>query len=120
MTGGSFKPLTCAGAYSWNFADNVRTDIPTSQLSLQSNYFRKLDITASGSYSDANMGANLNFPQREALALPVTFSGNAVAERISGNFDLGLTYHISRAWKCLRSVPLVKLARSELAANDDG
>ena len=120
VTNNTIGSTSCAGAYSWNFADNIRTDIPTSQLSLHSNYFRKLDITASGSYSDANMGANLNFPQRGGAGTASYLSGNAVAERIEGNVDLGLTYHISKVLEGLRPVPLVELARSELAANDDG
>ena len=99
VTNNTIGSTSCAGAYSWNFADKIRTDIPTSQLSLHSNYFRKLDITASGTYSDANMGANLNFPQRGGAGTASYLFGNAVAERIEGNFDLGLTYHINRSWK---------------------
>ncbi len=98
VTNGSIATNCTNGAYSWNFADNIRTDIPTSQVSLQSNYFRKLDITASGSYSDANMGANLNFPTRTGAGTATYLSGKAVAERIEGNANLGLTYHISKAW----------------------
>jgi opacity protein-like surface antigen len=91
------------GVYNYTFADNIRTDIPTSQLSLQSNYFRKLDITASGSYSDANMTAsnisNLT-NQISSRGSPLSYLfGAANAERITGSADLGLTYHISKAWK---------------------
>lgn len=100
VTNGLIGSTSCTGTYSWGFSDNIRTDIPTSQLSLQSNYFRKLDITASGSYSDANMSAsNISLPQRGGAGTASWLSGAANAERITGNADLGLTYHISKAWK---------------------
>ena len=100
VTNGLIGSTSCTGTYSWGFSDNIRTDIPTSQLSLQSNYFRKLDITASGSYSDANMSAsNISLPQRGGAGTASWLSGTANAERITGNADLGLTYHISKAWK---------------------
>ena len=83
VTNGLIGSTACAGAYTWNFADNVRTDIPTSQVSLHSNYFRKLDITASGSYSDANMTAgNISLPQG-GVGTASWLSGTANAERIT-------------------------------------
>ncbi len=42
------------GLFSFSRSGRVRTGIPTSQLSLQSNYFRKLDLTASGTYSSGH------------------------------------------------------------------
>jgi hypothetical protein len=44
------------------------------------------------------MGANINFPQRGGAGTASYLSGKANAERISGNANLGLTYHISKAW----------------------
>ncbi len=93
---------------------NVRTDIPTGQLSLQSNYFRKLDITASGTYSSASSDylnfadfAHLNTTQPGAPTPPATVStsnsnlfligGFPSTSRVSANADLGVTYHISKS-----------------------
>ncbi|MGA2990859.1 MAG: hypothetical protein ABSD88_10340, partial [Candidatus Korobacteraceae bacterium] len=92
-----------AGAYLYHFSDNLRTTLPTSQLSLRSNYFRKLDITASGTYTDGTSHVT-NIDDR--FRGIVSRSGNVLydntggsgVERIESNFDLGLTYHISKAW----------------------
>jgi hypothetical protein len=76
---------------------NVRTDIPTGQLSLQSNYFHKLDITASGTYSSANSDF-LNFNEFMHGSTATLNSGSPSTGRISANADLGLTYHLSKSW----------------------
>jgi hypothetical protein len=93
---------------------NVRTDIPTGQFSLQSNYFRKLDITASATYSSAssdflnyNEFAHLNSAMPGAPTPPATIStsnsslflinGAPSADRVSANADAGVTYHISKS-----------------------
>ena len=51
---GVLNPLCNTGVFSYSRNDNVRSFFPTSQLSLRSNYFRKLDITADGTYSSGN------------------------------------------------------------------
>ncbi len=92
-----------AGAYLYHFSDNVRTTLPTSQLSLRSNYFRKLDITASGTYSG---GSSDVYNIDDLFRGVVSRSGNVVydnpgsagIERVSTSADLGLTYRFSRAW----------------------
>ena len=62
---------------------NVRTDIPTGQLSLQSNYFRKLDITASGTYSSANSDF-LNFNEfNQSARRPQPLSDHRQPHRVS-------------------------------------
>ncbi len=76
---------------------NVRTDIPTGQLSLQSNYFRNLDITASGTYSSATSDY-LNFNEFMHGSTATLNSGSPSTNRVSANADLGLTYHISKSW----------------------
>jgi hypothetical protein len=80
---------------------NVRTDIPTGQLSLQSNYFRNLDITASATYSSASSDY-LNYNEFSQSARtgpnPYLISGSPSAGHISASANLGLTYHISKSW----------------------
>jgi hypothetical protein len=88
----------CNGLLSFRRSGRVRTDLPTSQLSLQSNYFRKLDITASGSYSSgqsdfSNYQENIN-----SLVTPSQITGSSHTDRVSGNADLGFTYHLTNRW----------------------
>jgi len=88
------------GLYGFNRSGNVRTNIPTSQLSLQSNYFRKLDVTASGTYSSGHSDF-LNYQDfANTVKGPPTFdtATSTRTERVSGNTDLGLTYHVSRSF----------------------
>jgi hypothetical protein len=78
----------------------VRTDIPTSQVSLQSNYFRKLDVTASGTYS-AGHSDFLNYQEYSngfGGSAPALITATSHTDRVSGNADLGLVYRIDRAW----------------------
>jgi hypothetical protein len=90
----------CLGTYLFNFnrSGNVRSDIPTSQLSLQSNYIQNLDITASGTYSSGNSDF-LNF-QEFASGNPGSslLVARSHTDRVSGNADLGLTYHFDHNW----------------------
>ena len=76
---------------------NLRTSIPTGQLSLQSSYFRNLEITASGTYSSAT-SEFLNFKEFIHGSNADLNSGTPKADRISTNADLGVTYHISKSW----------------------
>ena len=92
---------------------NVRTDIPTGQFSLQSNYFRNLELTASATYSSAssdflnyNEFAHLNSAIPAAPAPGTVSTSNAntfllnaapTADRVSANADAGATYHISKS-----------------------
>ncbi len=88
------------GLLSYHRSGNVRTDIPTSQLSLQSNYFPKLDITASGTYSSGHSDF-LNyqdFTNGFGGSSPSLLTATSHTDRVSGNADLGLTYHITPAW----------------------
>ncbi len=100
---GVLNPLCNTGIFSYSRSDNVRSFFPTSQLSFRSNYFRKLDVTASGTYSSGNSKV-LNYndlyyglgSHSGDSAYQVT--GPANTNRVSGNSDLGLTYHITKSW----------------------
>ena len=86
------------GLFSFSRSGRVRTGIPTSQLSLQSNYFRKLDVTASGTYSSGSSDF-LNYQEfangRSGVSL---LNATTHTDRVSGNADLGFTYHFTRSW----------------------
>ena len=96
------SPTCNIGLFSFNRSGNVRTEIPTSQVSLQSNYFRKLDVTASGTYSSGHSDF-LNYNEfangfGNTGKVPSLITGGSRTERVSGNADLGLTYRIDRVW----------------------
>ena len=89
---------TCTAAALGLFkSGNVRTNIPTGQLSLVSNYFRKLDIAASGTYSSSS-SYFLNFREFYYGSAPTLLTGPASNDRVSANADLGATYHLSKHW----------------------
>ncbi|MGB9103507.1 MAG: hypothetical protein WCC59_02005 [Terriglobales bacterium] len=89
---------TCTAAALGLFkSGNVRTDIPTGQLSVASNYFRNLDITASGIYSSSSSDFR-NFREFYYGSSPTLLTGPASISRVSTNADLGVTYHLSKHW----------------------
>jgi hypothetical protein len=100
---GVLNPLCNTGVFDYSRHGNVRSFFPTSQLSLRSNYFPKLEVTADGSYSSGNSKV-LNYDdifhglisRTNTTAYQVT--GPANTDRVSGNADLGLTYHLTRSW----------------------
>lgn len=93
------NPKCNVGLFGFNRSGAVRTDIPTSQLSLQSNYFRKLDITASGTYSSGSSDFRNYRESINALPGASQIAGTSIhTDRVSGNADLGLTYHLNRSW----------------------
>jgi hypothetical protein len=100
---GVLNPLCNTGVFAYSRHDNVRSFFPTSQLSLRSNYFHHLDITADGTYSSGNSKIeNYNdlfyglVSRTNNTAYQVT--GPANTDRVSGNADLGLTYHLTKSW----------------------
>jgi hypothetical protein len=101
----AFVPTaTCKniGLFGFHRSGNVRTEIPTTQLSLRSNYFRKLDVTASGTYSSGHSDF-LNYQEfanglGDSGQKPSLLTGGSHTDRVSGNADLGLTYRIDRSW----------------------
>src|SRR5260370_193428 len=90
----------CNGYFSYFRSDRVRNSYPTEQFSLQSNYFRRLDVSARFSYT----GSESSLP-----AVHETFNGlitrtrvrsfqataSALTRRISVSGDLGLTLRLT-------------------------
>lgn len=73
----------------------AKTNLPTTQLSLRSDYFKKLDLTADGSYSRASTAVP-NFMEFIHTFAPNASVGDPNAKTITKSADLGLTYHITR------------------------
>ncbi len=103
---GVLNPLCNTGVFSYSRRDNVRSFFPTSQLLLRSDYFRKLDLTAGGTYSSGNSRVE-NYNDRFNGLVSRTnntdyqVTGPANTNRVSGSADLGLTYHINKSWSVL-------------------
>lgn len=99
VVGGFFNP-TCNGFNSYSRFGRNRNDFPTEQISIQSNYFKRLDLSARFSYSDAeadtpSLGESFGgFISRSNL---VNFNtvGSAIAKRISASGDFGATLRIT-------------------------
>ena len=86
----------------------VRVSYPTEQLSLQSHYFRKLDLSARVSYSSSDSSianwyegfAGLATRTRERVGL---MSGPSNSKRVVGSSDLGVTVHVSEKLRLVDS-----------------
>ena len=102
---------TCNGALSYSRSGRNRNDYPTEQLSFQTEYFRKLDMSGRFSYTDAE--ANLpdfnetfnGLISRTAQRI-ATQTGSASAKRISRDVDFGMTYHITSKLRLVDSFRL--------------
>ena len=103
LSGGTVNPRCNNGTFFYNRTDVVRTGIPTEQLSLQSTYFPKFDITADGLYSSAtsNVGNYNDVWSGVGTHSGVRvyqITGPAQARRITNNADFGVTYHATPSW----------------------
>jgi len=89
----------CNGYFAYTRSQRVRTSTPTESLSLQSNYLKRVNLVARGTYSSADM----NSPYAEFFSGLVTrtgeqqftFSGPASVRRIAATADLGATVEVT-------------------------
>jgi len=104
IANGVLIPPACAnGTFFYNRSDVVRTGIPTEQLSLQSNYWRKLDITADGLYSSATSTVGDYNDVWSGIGTHsgvrvYQITGPAQSKRITNNVDVGVTYYATPSW----------------------
>lgn len=98
IVGGAVNP-SCNGYFAYNRTQRVRTSTPTERVNINSNYFRRLNIVASATYSSGNSDSPYNeffdglvtrTGERQIL-----ITGPASIRRISTSADVGLTYTIS-------------------------
>ena len=95
---GTLTNVACNGYFNYNRSDRIRTSAPTERLSLHSNYFQWLELSASYAYSAADMNTTFNeffngLSQRSRLRQE-TFAGPASATRISNVADFSVTAHL--------------------------
>lgn len=98
----------CNGALSYSRSGRNRNSYPTEQVSFQSNYLRKLDLSGRFSYTDAeadlpDFAETFNGLITRNRARIVTQTGSATAKRLSRNADFGLTFHVSPKLRILDS-----------------
>ncbi len=91
---------TCNGYFSYSRYQRIRTSTPTERVSLSSNYFQRVDLTGSYSYSSATMTTPLNESFNGLITrgntLAFTGTGAAAAKRISDVLDLEATVHLTQ------------------------
>lgn len=90
----------CNGYFSQSYANRVRNSYPTEQISLQSSYFQRMDVSArfnysSGeaslpSYAEAFSGFDSRFSRFAESQM-----GSSLARRSSRTGDFGITYRIT-------------------------
>ena len=100
IVGGVLTNNNCSGYFSYQRNQRIRTSAPTERFSFRSNYFQRLDLTASFAYSDAEMSTPLDESFSGLITRTSTLAflgtGTADASRISDTFDLGATLHLTQ------------------------
>jgi len=90
----------CSAYFDFFRHARTRTSAPTEQFSMQSNYWKPVDLSARVSYTggDANMfGYTQSFDGRESRTglRNDLIAGNAMGRRVVGTADFGATWHIT-------------------------
>jgi hypothetical protein len=100
---GEFNPA-CNGYFAYTRSAPTRVSYPTEQVTLQSNYFHRLDLSGRFSYSSADSKVNNIFESFNGLAtrtrqriFDLTGIGGPAsrAKRFVANLDLGATIRLS-------------------------
>jgi hypothetical protein len=100
IVGGTLTNATCSAYFGYSRNQRIRTSTPTERISLRSDYFRKLEVVGSFSYSSAVSSTPLNESFSGLITrtntLAFTGTGTAAANRISDVADLGATLHLTQ------------------------
>jgi hypothetical protein len=91
---------TCSAYFNYLRHGRTRTNNPTEQLSLQSNYFSQLDLSAKVSYTSGSMNVFNWFEDwagRESRTnvRNQNNGGSDFGERVAATADFGATWHIT-------------------------
>jgi len=97
---GTLTNVTCNAYLSYLRDQRIRTSTPTERLGLRSNYFPRVELVASYSYSSADMNTPLDesFNGLETRTNTRAFvgTGTAAARQISNVLDVGATVHLTK------------------------
>ncbi len=109
--GNAISGPSCSGTISYNRTQPVKTDLPTHQLSFFSNYFRRVDLSGSATYTSGTttLPVYSELYSRVVNTTPknspttTTYSqngifGNASNRQLTGNVDFKATTHLNDAW----------------------
>jgi hypothetical protein len=100
IVNGVLTNVTCSAYSSYSRNQRIRTSTPTERVSLRSDYFRKLELVGSFSYSSAVSSTPLDESFSGLITRTNTLaflgSGTAAANRISDVADLGATLHLTQ------------------------
>jgi hypothetical protein len=105
LASGAVNPA-CNGFLSYSRNGRVRTSMPTEQLSFQSNYFKKVDLSGRASYTGGDMtvgGYQELLTGRESrtnLRNNDVF-GPAFGRHVAAAIDFGATWHITEKFRVL-------------------
>src|ERR1700675_1556831 len=100
IVNGTLTNVTCSAYFNYSRDQRIRTSTPTERVSLRSNYFQRVELVASFSYSSATSSTPLDesfgglITRTNTLAF--TGTGTAAANRISDTADLGATVHLAK------------------------
>ena len=97
---GTLTNVTCSAYFSYSRNQRIRTSTPTERISLRSNYFQRLDVLGSFSYSSATSSTPLDESFYGLITRTNTLGfsdiGAAAANRISDVLDLEATAHLTQ------------------------
>jgi hypothetical protein len=100
VVGGTLTNVTCSAYFSYLRNQRIRTSTPTERVSLRSNYFQRIELVASFSYSSATSSTPLDESFNGLITRTATRAflgtGEADANRISDTADLGATVHLTQ------------------------
>jgi len=96
---GTLTNVACNAYFGYNRSNRIRTSTPAERLSLHSSYFQRFEVSASYSYSSADMDAPLDefyngLTSRTRLRQE-TVTGPGHATRISNVADFTVTAHVT-------------------------
>ncbi len=92
----------CNMYFGYHRSGPTRANFPTERLSLISDYWKRLNIAATGSYTSAENKTNYletadGFESRTGTR-GYLFTGPGKVRQVSANADLGVTFHLNDAW----------------------
>jgi len=98
----------CNGFLSYSRWAPIRVSYPTEQLTLQSRYFRNLDLSARVSYSSSQSKTPNWYENFVGLATRTRerfgfVTGPSSAKRVVGSADLGMTLHVTEKLRLVDS-----------------
>jgi len=105
LPSGSINPA-CNGFLSYSRHGRVRTSMSTEQLSLQSNYFKALDLSGRVSYTGGDMNVGdyhelLTGRESRTNLRNNNVFGPAFGRHVAATVDFGATWHVTDGFRVL-------------------